>query len=75
MSSLANIGRLFGRGTVNVVEQKASNGVLGNISSNLFSGLTFAGRQVLSLTTQSLTTMMSLGGGLLLFVLSQARRK
>jgi hypothetical protein len=75
MSTLANIGRLFGRGTVGAIEQKASNGVLGNISSNVFSGLTFAGRQVISLTTQSLSTMMSLGGGLLLFLLSQARRK
>lgn len=75
MNALISVGRIFGRGSVGAIENKATNGVLGNISSNLFSGLTFAGRQVISLTTHSLTTIMSLGGGLVLFLLTQARRK
>jgi len=48
-----------------------SSSTLQTMQSGLFQGITFAGKELIHLTTSSIGMIVSLGGGLVMFLLTQ----
>ena len=76
---MSGMFKLFGGSLINGAEKvgigSTSKGMFGSTISNMmptvFSGLSFAGKGLLSLTTSSISLIISVGGGLLMLLMSQ----
>lgn len=68
---LQKFGGSLLNGAENTLGKFSFSSTISNMVPTVFSGLSFAGKGLLSLTTSSISLIVSVGGGLFLLLVSQ----